>query len=226
MKSRIEGENLPVVICEVENGEVLFSERGGMGWMTSNIEMSTNMEGGLFGGIARSFSGESVFLNSFTCKGEKGEIAFPSSLPGQIMEFDLKDGESIIAQKGAFLCGERSVKLEVSFKKKLGAGLFGGEGFIMQKISGPGKVYLEIDGSVSKYELKPGEELKVDTGYVAAMESSVQLDIEMVKGLKNIVFGGEGLFLTTVKGPGTVWLQTMPESNLASRILRYMPTKG
>ena len=160
-------------------------------------------------------------MNIYTAEKDDVEIAFSSSFPGKILEFDLSQGETIIAQKKAFLCAESTVDIAMHFRKKLGAGFFGGEGFIMQKITGPGKVYLEIDGEVVKKELKAGEKIKVDNGYVAAMEAGVKLDITTVPGLKNIMFGGEGLFLTTVEGPGTVWLQSMPISKLAS--LLYVP---
>lgn len=155
-------------------------------------------------------------MNLYTAEKDNAEIAFSSSFPGQILEFDLKEGESIIAQKRAFLCSEKTVDIKMQFRKKLGAGFFGGEGFIMQKITGPGKVYLEIDGNVIKRELAEGEKIKVDNGYVAAMTQDVKLDIETVKGVKNVLFGGEGLFVTSLKGPGTVYLQTMPVSKLAS----------
>lgn len=184
--------------------------------MDDGIEMKTTTNGGIMKGLGRAFAGESIFMNLYTAEKDEAEIAFSSSFPGQILEFDLKEGESIVAQKRAFLCSEKTVNIKMQFRKKLGAGFFGGEGFIMQKITGPGKVYLEIDGNVIKRELADGEKIKVDNGYVAAMSENVKLDIETVKGMKNILFGGEGLFVTTLKGPGTVYLQTMPVSKLAS----------
>ncbi len=223
MNYRIEGGNLPVVICELEPDESLFTESGGMAWMTDNIKMETNMEGGLFGGLMRSLSGESLFMVTYTCKRENGEIAFASSLPGNIIDFDLAPGESIICQKSAFLCAERSVKLEAFFKKRLGTGLFGGEGFILQKLTGPGKVFLELDGSIVRRELARGETLKVDTGHVGAFTPDVRFDISTVKGFKNVLFGGEGLFLTELEGSGTVWLQTMPVENIAQRLIPLLP---
>ncbi len=225
MQYRIEGGNLPVVICQLEPGESLFTESGGMAWMTDNIKMETNMEGGFLGGLMRSFSGESLFMVTYSCQRSSGEIAFASSAPGNIVEFNLAAGESIICQKNAFLCAERSVNLEIYFKKKLGAGLFGGEGFILQKLTGPGTVFVEMDGSIVKKELASGELLKVDTGHVAAFTPSVHYDISTVKGFKNILFGGEGLFLTDLRGPGTVWLQTMPIENVAKRIIPFLPHK-
>ena len=189
--------------------------------MDEGIKMTTSTNGGIMKGLGRALAGESLFMNIYTAEKDDVEIAFSSSFPGKILEFDLSQGETIIAQKKAFLCAESTVDIAMHFRKKLGAGFFGGEGFIMQKITGPGKVYLEIDGEVVKKELQAGEKLKVDNGYVAAMESGVKLDITTVPGLKNIMFGGEGLFLTTVEGPGTVWLQSMPISKLAG--LLYVP---
>ena len=216
MEAKIVGDMLPAVICKLKKGESVITENGGMSWMDEALEMKTTTNGGIMKGIGRAFAGESIFMNVYTAKEEDAEIAFSSSFPGQILEFDLKEGETIVAQKRAFLCSEKTVDIKMQFRKKLGAGFFGGEGFIMQKITGPGKVYLEIDGNVIKRELKEGEKIKVDNGYVAAMTQDVKLDIETVKGVKNILFGGEGLFVTTLKGPGTVYLQTMPVSKLAS----------
>lgn len=216
MEAKIIGDMLPAVTCKLNKGESILTENGGMSWMDSEFSMKTTTNGGLMKGIGRAFAGESIFMNVYTAEKDGAEIAFSSCFPGQILEFDLKEGESIIAQKRAFLCSETTVDISMQFRKKLGAGFFGGEGFIMQKITGPGKVFLEIDGNVIKKELAQGEKLKVDNGYVAAMTQGVDLDIETVKGVKNIVFGGEGLFLTTLKGPGTVWLQSMPVSKLSS----------
>ena len=216
MEAKIVGDMLPAVICKLKKGESIITENGGMSWMDDALEMKTTTNGGIMKGIGRAFAGESIFMNVYTANEDDAEIAFSSSFPGQILEFDLKEGETIIAQKKAFLCSEKTVNIKMQFRKKLGAGFFGGEGFIMQKITGPGKVYLEIDGNVIKRELKEGEKLKVDNGYVAAMTQDVKLDIETVKGVKNILFGGEGLFVTSLKGPGTVYLQTMPVSKLAS----------
>lgn len=224
MRYDIKGDSLPVVICNLNAGETIVSESGAMGWMSDNILMDTNMKGGLFGGIGRAFSGESVFLNTFTCNHGSGLIAFPSSFPGKIVARNLSLGETIICQKGAFLAGEVSVKLETFFRKKLGAGFFGGEGFILQKITGPGLVFLEFDGHVEEYTLDMGQKLKVDTGNVAMFDASVDFNVEMVKGFKNIFFGGEGLFLSTLRGPGKVYLQTMPIQNLAGQIGRYFNT--
>jgi len=226
VKYELRGETLPVVILTLEEGESVFTETGGMSWMSDGFEMKTNMEGGLLGGIARTLAGESVFMTTYTMKKASGFIAFSSSFPGKIVPIHLEAGQSLICQKQAFLCAERSVKLSIYIKKMLGAGLFGGEGFILQKLTGPGWCFLEIDGSTVEYQLEPGERVKVDPGHVAIFEPSVDFDIEMVKGFKNILFGGEGLFLATLRGPGRVWLQTMPVDNLATRIIPYIPTRS
>ncbi|MCX7842299.1 MAG: TIGR00266 family protein [Clostridia bacterium] len=223
MQFEIQGGTLPVVICSLQQGESMFTESGGMGWMSPNIQMSTNMEGGLFGGLARKFSGESMFMTTYTCTAGMGTIAFPSSFPGSILAFDLAPGQSLICQKNSFLCAERSVQLEVYLRKNIGVGFFGGEGFIMQKVTGPGKVFLEIDGSAIQHTLQPGEVLKVDPGHVAVTTPEVRTEITMVKGFKNVFFGGEGLFLTDLTGPGQVWLQTMPAQNVAKSIIPFLP---
>ncbi|WP_346869791.1 TIGR00266 family protein [Clostridium sp. UBA5119] len=220
----IKGGSMPVAICYLNSGDKIVSESGAMGWMSDNIIMDSNMKGGLFKSIGRSLSGESLFLNTFTCSGNVGKIAFPCSVPGRIMAKELQPNESIICQKGAFMAAEDSVNLNIHFKKRFSSGLFGGEGFILQRITGPGTVLLEFDGHVEELNLNPGERIKVDTGHVAAFESSVNFDIEMVKGLKNIFFGGEGLFLTTLTGPGKVYLQTMPLQNLAGKLSFYLNT--
>ncbi len=222
METRIEGDLLPVVTCKLAKGESVITENGGMSWMDDGIEMKTTTNGGVMKGLGKMLSGESLFMNIYTAEKEGAEIAFASSFPGQILEFNLNN-ETIIAQKRAFLCSESTVDLAIHFRKKLGAGFFAGEGFIMQKLSGTGKVFLEVDGAVIKKELKEGEKLKIDNGHVVAMTEYVKLDIETVKGMKNIVFGGEGLFVTTVTGPGTVWLQSMPIAKLSS--LLYVGTK-
>ena len=216
METRIVGEELPVVICKLKAGETVLTENGGMSWMDSGITMKTTTNGGIMKGLGRALAGESIFMNTYTAEKDDVEIAFASCFPGEILEFNLKEGETIIAQKRAFLCAENTVDISMHFRKKIGAGFFGGEGFIMQKMTGPGKVFLEIDGSLVKKELQTGEKLKIDNGHLAAMTSKVDLNIETVKGVKNIVFGGEGLFLTTLEGPGTVWIQSMPVSKLAS----------
>ena len=226
METRVTGDSLPVVICKLNRGEQIITEKGGMSWMSNGFNMETSTNGGLLKGLGRALSGESIFMNTYTATEDGAEIAFASSFPGRILEFDLAQGQSIVAQKSAFLCSEKTVNLSMHFQKKFGAGLFGGEGFIMQKIDGPGKVFLEIDGDIVEKTLAPGEVLKVDNGYVAAMESTVQMNIETVKGMKNIFLGGEGLFLTTLTGPGKVYLQTMPVSNLVGMVASRIPARG
>ena len=226
MEARISGDSLPVVTCKLNKGESMITENGGMSWMTEGLTMETSTNGGVLKGLGRALSGESMFMNTYTADVDGAEISFASSFPGRILEFDLRQGETIIAQKKAFLCSEKSVNLSTHFQKKLGAGLFGGEGFIMQKIEGPGKVFLEIDGDIVEKTLGPGEKLKVDNGYVAAYDELVKMDIETVKGVKNILLGGEGLFLTTLTGPGKVYLQSMPVSNLAGLIAPFVGPKN
>ncbi len=222
---QIIGTSLQAVVIQLGPGQQVFSERGGMSWMSSNIDMQTNMEGGLFGAAKRMFTGESLFMVTFTAQGN-GLVGFSAELPGKIVPIHLAAGQQIICQKDSFMCAERSVQLEIHFNRKLGAGFFGGEGFIMQRVSGPGVAFFELDGEIVEYTLQPGQMLKVDTGHVAMMEPSVNFDIEMVRGFKNILFGGEGLFLSTLRGPGRVWLQTMPAMNLARKIAPYMPSTG
>lgn len=218
MNTQITGDFLPVVTWNLNKGEKVLSESGGMSWMTDGMKMETSTNGGIMKGIGRAFAGESIFMNIYTAEQDNQEIAFASCFPGQILEFNLEDYGTIIAQKRAFLCSEMTVDISMHFRKKLGAGFFGGEGFIMQKLTGSGKAFLEVDGNVTQKELKAGETLKVDNGYVVAMTKDVDLSIDTIKGLKNIVFGGEGLFITTLKGPGTVWLQSMPIAKLASML--------
>lgn len=222
MQYEIKGDALPVVICYLNNGESMLTEKGSMAWM-KDMQMQTNAGGGLSGIFGRAFSGESIFQNVYTAKTDNGMIAFASSFPGEILAFDITPQHPIILQKSAFLAGEMSVKLLVHFQKKLGSGLFGGEGFIMQKVNGNGTVFVEFDGSIMEYDLKPGETMMVDTGYLAAMEESVKMDIEMIKGVKNVLFGGEGLFNTKLTGPGKVWLQTMPLPKVAQSIIPFLP---
>ncbi|MCE5234756.1 MAG: TIGR00266 family protein [Clostridiaceae bacterium] len=226
MRYTIQGEQLPVVVCELEANEEMFTQSGGMSWMSENVSMSTNMEGGLLKGLGRAFSGESMFMAIYRAEGGPGMIAYSSSFPGSILPFELAAGQSIICQKRSFLAAQRSVTLETHFQKKLGAGLMGGEGFILQRITGPGLVFVEIDGSVIEYSLAQGRRMKVDTGHMAIMDPSVSLDVTTVKGFKNILFGGEGLFLTTLTGPGRIWLQTMPVENVAKSIIPYIPNKS
>ena len=223
---RIDGTTLPVVTIELEPGEVIYSESGGMSWMSGNVEMQTHSGGGLGRMVKRALSGESLFITDFYVDRGRGTVAFASEFPGKIIPFDLKPGESIIVQKDAFMCAEKSVDMDMHFRKRLGTGFFGGEGFIMQRITGPGLAFIEVDGEVVEYDLQPGQQLKVDTGHLAAMEAGVDFDVTMLKGFRNILLGGEGLFLASVRGPGKVWLQTMPMSKLAQKVAQFMPQTG
>ncbi len=226
IRYEIEGGNLPVVICYPEAGQTLCSESGAMSWMSPNMQMQTNSGGGLKKAIGRLFSGNSLFLNEYTPLGGQGMIAFASTLPGTIIPLELHNGEGIVVQKDAFLAMEKGMDASVYFQKKLGKGLFGGEGFIMQRISGDGTVFLEIDGYCKEYDLKAGESIVVDTGYLAAMSDTCTMDIRMVQGAKNIFLGGEGLFHTVITGPGKVYLQSMPIVGVADRIIPYLPSKS
>ena len=218
MRYTIEGDNLPVVICTLSDGEQMLTEKGAMSWMTPNMEMKTSMEGGLGKAFGRAFSGESMFMNTYTCRGGEGLIAFASSFPGRILAVPIAPGAEIVVQKTAFLAAEAGVQLNTHFSRKISAGFFGGEGFIMQRLSGQGMAFLELDGHVVEYDLAPGQSLMIDSGHLAAMTATVQLTVETVKGEKNMVFGGEGLFNTRLTGPGHIWIQTMPFSKLAGML--------
>ena len=226
MRYEIKGETLPVVVCYLEGGEQMITERGSMSWMSPNMKMETTTGGVIGKAIGRMFAGEALFQNRYTAQGGNGLIAFASSFPGQINAYEIGPGREIIVQKSGFLAAESGVELSVFFQKKLGSGFFGGEGFIMQRLSGQGTAFLEFDGHVVDYELQPGQQIVVDTGYLAAMEGTCSIEVRTVPGLKNMVFGGEGLFNTVVTGPGRVWLQTMPISNVAQLILSFMPPKS
>ena len=226
MKYEIQGGTLPVVICHLDAGEKLITEGGAMSWMSPNMEMETTSNGGIGKALGRAFSGEKMFQNIYTAKGGPGMIAFASSFPGSLRAFEIGPGKEMIFQKGAFLASEAGVNMSVHFKKKVAAGLFGGEGFILQKIEGNGIVFAEFDGHVVEYELQPGQSIVVDTGHVAAMSASCSFDIQTVAGAKNKFFGGEGFFNTVITGPGHVWLQTMPISNMAGALRGYLPSGG
>ena len=224
MRYQIQGETLPVVICELEGGETMVTEGGGMAWMSPNMKMETSTNGGVGKAFGRMFSGEAMFQNNYTAVGGAGMIAFASSFPGSIRAFQISPGNEMIFQKSAFLAGEAGVNMSVFFNKKVGAGFFGGEGFIMQKFSGNGIVFAEFDGHVVEYELQAGQQIVVDTGHLAGMTASCQMEIRSVPGVKNMLFGGEGLFNTVVIGPGRIWLQTMPITNVAAVLRNYITT--
>lgn len=223
MEYEIKGGSFPIVICTLQQGETMKNETGAMAFMTSGMKMDTNTGGGLLKGLGRALSGDTIFLNYFTAESNNEQVGFSACTPGKILPIRLNGSNTIIGQKNAFLAAENSVDVDIYFKKRLGAGLFGGEGFILQKFSGNGIVFLEIDGEVIEKDLQPGEKILADPGHVAAMEETVDFDIERVKGAKNILFG-EGLFFSKLTGPGKVWLQTMPISKLAEAIIPFLPT--
>lgn len=223
MQYEIKGAPFPVVVCNLAGGEGVRCQRGAMCWMSPNMEMATTT-GGLGKMFGKALTGESLTENQYTAQGGPGMIAFGSGVPGNILAVDVTGGRTIIAQKRSFLASEMGVNIETHFQKKGASGFFGGEGFIMQKFSGQGNVFLEIDGSTVEYMLQPGQTLIVDTGSLAAMDASVNMDIQMVKGLGNMLGGGEGLFNTVLTGPGRVWLQTMPVPSLAGALVPYLPS--
>ena len=225
MKYEIKGTPLPVAICHLEAGEKMITERGSMSWMSPNMEMETNA-GGFGKALGRMFSGESIFRNTYSPRGGEGMIAFASSFPGSIVAFQIEPGKELIVQKSGFLASESTVELSVHIQKRLGAGFFGGEGFIMQKLSGYGTAFVEFDGAVMEYDLAAGQSMVLDTGYLAAMEATCNMEIQQVAGLKNKLLGGEGFFNTVVSGPGKVYIQTMPINKVAGALLPYIPTSS
>ena len=224
MRYQIKGDTLPVVICELEAGEKMITEGGAMSWMSPNMQMETSTNGGLGKAFGRMFSGESIFQNIYTAQGGHGMIAFASSFPGSIRAFEIGPGKEMIFQKSAFLAGEGTIQLSAHFTKRFSAGLFGGEGFILQKVSGHGIAFAEFDGHVVEYELAAGQQIVIDSGHLAAMTPSCNMEIKTVPGLKNALLGGEGIFNTVVSGPGRVWVQTIPISRVAGAIQPYIVT--
>lgn len=226
MRYNIVGEPLPAVICDVEAGETLITESGAMSWMTQNMKMETTSNGGIGKALGRMFSGETMFQNRYTAQGGPGQIAFASSFPGSIKAVEITPGNDLVVQKKAFLASESTVELSVFFQKKAGAGFFGGEGFIMQRLSGHGTAFIEIDGYAVEYNLQAGQSMVVDTGYLAAMDSTCSIEVVSVPGVKNMLFGGEGIFNTLVKGPGKIILQTMPINVVAGAINPFIVTSN
>ena len=223
MKYEIKGGSFPIVVCHLSRGEQMITEKGSMVWMTPNMTMETK-GGGVGKMFSKAFSGENLFQNIYTAKGGQGVIAMASSFPGNIIAVEITPGNDIICQKSAFLASTRGVELSIHFQKKLGAGFFGGEGFIMQRISGNGVAFLEFDGHIKEYDLQPGQSIIVDTGYLAAMSTSCSIDIQTVPGIKNALLGGEGIFNTVITGPGHVWIQTMPVYQMANTLRPYFPS--
>ncbi len=221
MRFEIKGEPLPVVIVYLDANETVNCQKGAMSWMTPNMKMETHT-GGIGKAFSKMFSGESIFTNTYISEGGPGMIAFASSFPGSIIPFDISKGDMIV-QKSGYLASQPTIELSIAFQKKLGAGFFGGEGFIMQKLHGQGMAFVEIDGYVVEYDLQDGQQMLIDTGYLAAMSSTCKMDIQQVKGIGNVLFGGEGLFNTVVTGPGKIYLQTMPISNFAGAVASVIP---
>ena len=222
---RIHGTVQQTVIVDLHPGQTIFSDSGAMSWMSQTVEMNTHGGGGIGGMLKRAFSGATLFVIDFTAPGGAGQVAFASDFPGRILAFDLEAGQSIIMHKHAFICAEKSVKLDITFTRKLGAGLLGGEGFILQSLTGPGMVFAELDGDAVEYRLESGQTMKVEPGHIAMFEPSITFDITMIKGFRNMLFGGEGIFLGTLEGPGRIWLHSLTVSKMAHRIGEYLPAR-
>lgn len=223
LRYHIMGTVQQTLAVDLAPGQTIFSDAGAMSWMTATVNMNTTASGGLGGMFKRAISGASAFIIDFTVGNGPGQVAFSTDFPGKVLAFDLDAGQTVIMHKHAFLCAEKSVSLDISFTKKLGAGLLGGEGFVLQKLTGPGMVFAELDGDAVEYHLEPGQVMKIEPGHVAMFESSVSFDITMIKGFTNLLFGGEGLFLATLTGPGRIWLHSMTVSKMAHRIAEYIP---
>ncbi|MGA2504812.1 MAG: TIGR00266 family protein [Anaerolineales bacterium] len=226
IKYHILGTVQQTLAVELQPNQVVFSDAGGMSWMTTTVNMSTKASGGLGGMLKRAVSGASAFIVDFNATGAAGQAAFSTDFPGKVLPIELDAGQSVIMHKHAFLCAEKSVTLDVFFTRKLGTGFFGGEGFILQKLTGPGMTFAELDGDAVEYNLKQGEQMKVEPGHVAMFESSVSFDIQMIKGITNVLAGGEGLFLATLTGPGRIWLHSMTVSKMAHRLMEFIPVKS
>lgn len=222
MRYKIIGDVMPAVSMLLEPGESIYTQSGGMTWMSDGFTMDTNMRGGFAKGLGRMFSGESLFMATYTSTRPSSEICCASSFPGNIIALEVAPGKEYICQKGAFLCAQPGVQLSTTMSRNAGAGFFGGEGFVLQRLAGSGMAFLELDGTIVEKTLAPGEIIKVDTGNVALFEASVSYEIERVKGFKNVLFGGEGLFLTVLRGPGKIWLQTINAAQVAGRIMPYI----
>jgi uncharacterized protein (TIGR00266 family) len=226
MKYDLQGTTMQLLNIEIDEGETIVSESGRLIYMSDNVRMDTRMEGGLWSAVKRKFAGESFFLVNFTGLRGKGIVSFGSEFPGKIIPLEIAEGEDLIAQKDAFLCSEKSVTFDATWTRKIGAGLLGGEGLILIKVKGPGLVFFNVGGEVTRIDLEPGQKIRVDTGNLAMFDSSVNYSVERVKGVKNMIWGGEGLFLATCEGPGRVWVQSLPVNELAGKLAEYLPNRG
>jgi uncharacterized protein (TIGR00266 family) len=226
MKWDLQGTVMQILNTELEENETAYSESGRLIFMSDNVKMDTHAKGGLWAGIKRKFAGESFFLVDFTPQGGKGIVSFGTEFPGKIIPLYLRENQEIIAQKDAFLCSESTINFDATFTRKIGAGLLGGEGLILVKIKGPGQVFFNVGGEVTMLELQAGQKIRVDTGNLAMFDSSVNYSVERVKGIKNMIWGGEGLFLATCSGPGRVWVQSLPVGELAGKLAEYLPGRG
>jgi len=226
LKYHILGTVQQTLAAEIQPGQTIYSDTGAMSWITATMTMNTKAGGGLGGVLKRAVSGATAFIIDFAAAGAPGQVCFTTDFPGKILPVELEAGQSIIMHKHAFLCAEKSVTLDVFFTRKLGAGLFAGEGFMLQKLTGPGMAFAELDGDAVEYHLQPNQVMKVEPGHGAMFEDSVAFNIEMIKGMANILLGGEGLFLATLKGPGRIWLHSMTESKMALRLAEFMPAKS
>ena len=225
MRHQILGTTLQTLEMVLQPGEMVFSQTHQMAWMTDGITMDTNTGGGVLKGLMRSLGGGSLFVTHFSAQGGyAGLVAFCPRFPGTIIARQLAPGETLVCRKETFLCAEASVQLDIFFRQQIGSGLFGGEGFILQKVTGPGWVFLDLSGEVVEKTLQPGECLRVHVGHVGVQDVSIQFGITRMKGFRNILFGGDGLFLATLTGPGRIWLQSMPIINLAEEVFRHAPS--
>lgn len=223
IKYRIHGTVQQTVIVDLQPNQTIFSDAGGMSWMSAAVDMNTHTGGGLGGMVKRAFSGATLFIIDFTATRGAGQVAFAADFPGKIVAFELDPGESLIMHKHSFICAEKSVTLDITFTRKLGAGLVGGEGFILQKVTGPGIVFAELDGDAVEYRLNAGDTMRIEPGHIAMFDPSVTFDITRIKGIKNMLFGGEGIFLGTLTGPGRIWLHSLTVSKMAHRIGESLP---
>jgi len=227
MQSRITGTTMPVLEFMLDPNESIISEAGELSWMGSSIQMTTHTQfgggGGIFGAIKRVAGGGSLFMTEYRAMGVPGELAFATKLPGHIVPVEVAPGHEYMIHRQGFLCATPQIQLGVGFQQSLGAGIFGGDGFLLQRVSGQGTAWLELSGELVMRDLKPGENLRVHPGHVGAFQASVSFQITTVPGIKNMIFGGDGIFLASLTGPGRVWLQTLPISKLAHAIEKYLP---